>query len=536
MHSGDQGSRRRWYGAAGPIKLIFGALLVTLLVSGTNTGATAQTAPTLSGEFARSAAEHDVPEEVLKAMAYVNTRWEMPPPDASAYEESKPGLGSPDAKGVYGIMALTENPQSDSLGEASRLTRTPREVLKKDRAANIDGGAAVLGRIAGADKPEDLAGWYGAVAEYGGGALYADGVFETLREGASAETYAGETVTLDAHPEAQTPQRRATLAAGEYPGSEFRPAHSSNYGVSSRESTYNIDKVIVHVAQGSYEGTLSHFATPNTYASAHYTVGTDGKVGQSVREKDVGWHAGNLSYNQTSVGIEHAGFVEYPSTYFTEAMYRSSAKLTAYLCKKYGIPIDRAHVIGHNEVPDPDDPGWYGGIDNHTDPGSGWDWARYMSYVREAAGGTAPAPAPAPAPSTYSQVVDNATAGRFKAGSNWRTSTYGATGNYGASHRWLNPGSTFAPAQFRINVPARDAYDVYGWWPASSGYNDRARFRIRTASGWVAKDVNQRTNGGKWVLLGRYTLVAGDAYWIQVSNLSGGRGYINADAVRIVRR
>jgi hypothetical protein len=29
-------------------------------------------------------------------------------------------------------------------------------------------------------------------------------------------------------------------------------------------------------------------------------------------------------------------------------MYRSSAKLAAYLCRKYGMPMDR-----HNEVPDP---------------------------------------------------------------------------------------------------------------------------------------------------------------------------------------
>ncbi len=40
-------------------------------------------------------------------------------------------------------------------------------------------------------------------------------------------------------------------------------------------------------------------------------------------------------------------------------MYHSSAKLSAYLCKKYGTSINRNHIIGHNEVPYAD----------HTDPG-----------------------------------------------------------------------------------------------------------------------------------------------------------------------
>ncbi len=271
------------------------------------------------------------------------------------------------------------------------------------------------------------------------------------------------------------------------------------------------------MTQGSWSSAINWFKDSRAGVSAHYTVrSSDGFIGQSVQEKDIAYHAGYWPYNQTSIGIEHEGYVSDPK-WFTEAMYRSSAKLSAYLCKRYNIPMDRSHIIGHNEVPNA----------THTDPGGNWNWTKYMSYVREAAGAKT---------TTYVQTVDNTTSGRFSAGNNWKTSSYGATGNYGTTHRYLNPGSTFAPARFKIKVPARDTYDVYGWWPASSGYNDRARFRIYTPSGWVNKDVNQRTNGGKWVLLGRYTLSAGDAYWVQVSNRSAGKGYIVADAVRIVRR
>ena len=116
-------------------------------------------------------------------------------------------------------------------------------------------------------------------------------------------------------------------------------------------------------------------------------------VDQLVREKDIAWHAGNWLYNQTSIGIEHEGFVS-DSSWFTKAMYRSSAQLAAYLCNKYGIPKDRSHVIGHNEVPDPYNPGQYGGAGHHTDPGGYWDWTRYMGYVEYYAGTTVPPPPP----------------------------------------------------------------------------------------------------------------------------------------------
>ena len=74
--------------------------------------------PSLVAEFEQAAEEYGVPVERLMAMGYVNTRWEMPPPEASAYRWGDlHGLGS------YGIMALVQNPYSDTLGEASRLPR-----------------------------------------------------------------------------------------------------------------------------------------------------------------------------------------------------------------------------------------------------------------------------------------------------------------------------------------------------------------------------------------------------------------------------
>ena len=161
--------------------------------------------PSLVAEFQQAAEEYGEPVELLMAMGYVNTRWEMPPPEASAYRR-----GDLHGWGSYGIMALVQNPFSDTLGEASRLTGIPQEVLKTNRAANIWGGAALLASSAGgyaSGEPSDYFGAvvgrglgagksYIAVAGIGGGELYAEQVFGTLQTGASKRMSSGETISL----------------------------------------------------------------------------------------------------------------------------------------------------------------------------------------------------------------------------------------------------------------------------------------------------------------------------------------------------
>jgi N-acetyl-anhydromuramyl-L-alanine amidase AmpD len=161
----------------------------------------------------------------------------------------------------------------------------------------------------------------------------------------------------------------------------YQLANFNNYTAADRPNSNPINKIIIHVTQGSWASAINWFQDPSAGASSHYIVrSADGFVCESVLEKDIAWHAGNWPYNQTSVGIEHEGYISDPS-WFTDAMYDSSAQLSAYLCYKYGIPADRAHIIGHSEVPDPYNPGRYGGVDHHTDPGGYWSWDKYMSYV-----------------------------------------------------------------------------------------------------------------------------------------------------------
>jgi N-acetyl-anhydromuramyl-L-alanine amidase AmpD len=157
------------------------------------------------------------------------------------------------------------------------------------------------------------------------------------------------------------------------------PAASSNYTASDRGAP-QIDVIVIHVTEGSWSTAINWFQTPSAGASAHYVVRSqDGEIAQCVSDMNIAWHAGNWPVNRISIGIEHEGFIDDPK-WFTPQMYRASAKLAAYLCRSYGIPIDRQHIIGHNEVPGcPSGEG--GGVDCHTDPGPWWRWDHYMKLV-----------------------------------------------------------------------------------------------------------------------------------------------------------
>ncbi len=59
-------------------------------------------------------------------------------------------------------------------------------------------------------------------------------------------------------------------------------------------------------------------------------------------------------------------------------MYRSSARLVRYLAMRHGVPLDRAHILGHDNVPGTL-PTTVKGM--HEDPGPFWDWAHYFELM-----------------------------------------------------------------------------------------------------------------------------------------------------------
>jgi hypothetical protein len=141
----------------------------------------------------------------------------------------------------------------------------------------------------------------------------------------------------------------------------------------------SIDRIVIHVTEGPFWGSVRWLKSRHAHASSHYIVSRRGRVIQLVHLSDIAWHAGNWSMNVRSVGIEHEGYT-YSRAGFTDAQYRTSARLTAWLARRSLLPIDREHIIGHADVPAPG--GGRGGASHHTDPGPHWNWDRYLALVR----------------------------------------------------------------------------------------------------------------------------------------------------------
>jgi N-acetyl-anhydromuramyl-L-alanine amidase AmpD len=339
-----------------------------------------------------AADSYEVPEKIILAVGFIETRWQTPELEDGHDHGAAPAVG------------ITQLRVGDTLNLAARLTGHSVEALADDLSANIEGLAAVLayfGEQTGAQK-RDLASWRPALEMLSGAsdpevaADYASQVFATIELGAHIAAEGGERLVIGAEGTGdEAPMAHVEQALNGYTGAIWKPASSSNY--SSGRSGYSVKYVVIHDTEGSYSGTIGWFQNSAAQASAHYVIrSSDGQLTQMVDESNTAWHAGNSYFNKQSVGIEHEGFASAPDTWFTEKMYTSSAKLTYYLTKKYNIPIDRQHIIGHYQVPSSgnvapcgasNSVSWctsngFGGASHHHDPGSGWKWNHYLDLVR----------------------------------------------------------------------------------------------------------------------------------------------------------
>jgi N-acetyl-anhydromuramyl-L-alanine amidase AmpD len=387
----------------------------------------------LQSAFATASAEYHVPQSVLLGVSYLQSRWDThggAPSVAGGYgpmhltdartaiaaEAAHHSEGTEDARGDQArppLLPTTSVPEDSALParlktlpRAAALTGIPAQRLRGDPAANIAGGAALLvaaQKRLGEPLSADPADWYGAVAEFSGAddtataAAYAGDVFQVMREGEQRTTDAGQSVRLAAEPglAPDTGQlRRAGLRTADADGTEcprsvscewipapyaqFGQDDYGNHDLGDRPVSQRIRYIVIHDTEGHWDGVLKLIQDP-TYVSWNYTVrSTDGLIAQHVKAKDVAWHAGNWYVNASSVGIEHEGFLASPDAWYTEAMYRSSARLVRYLAGKYSIPLDRQHILGHDNVPGPTTsyiP------QMHTDPGPYWDWRHYFELL-----------------------------------------------------------------------------------------------------------------------------------------------------------
>lgn len=321
-----------------------------------------------------AADETGVPRDLLAGIAWTSSRF-----------NNRAGEASLD--GAVGLMNLHQNDQQPRAADAARLLGDDAEVMGIDDRESIRGAAALLAEKADAyleltgNRVDTWQEWYAVTAWYSGARDpliaegFADQVYDWIQFGLVGEAPSGELIEVTP---ITMPWRR-TAVSGSSLVDQFVAASSSNYSDYSR-SGGDITTVVIHDTEGSYSGAISWFQNSAAQASAHYVIrSSDGEITQMIQEEDVGWHAGDWTTNLHSIGIEHEGYASDPATWYTDAMYEQSAKLTADICDRYGIPKDRTHIIGHAEVPGCSGSG--GGSSCHTDPGSGWDWDKYIALV-----------------------------------------------------------------------------------------------------------------------------------------------------------
>lgn len=205
-----------------------------------------------------------------------------------------------------------------------------------------------------------------------------------------SSTSAATTVANDSPAVSSAESAVGVLASPDYPLAGWAPAAATNFTVSDRPVSYQVNMIVIHSTEGSYTSAKTAFQNPNRHGSAHYVISRTGRIAQMVLEQDIAWHAGNWDYNTRAIGIEHEGYSGVPGS-FTPIEYRTSAHLAASICSRWGVPIDRQHIIGHYQVPDPNNPALGGGSEHHTDPGPYWDW-NYFMYKAKAYARYLPSP------------------------------------------------------------------------------------------------------------------------------------------------
>ncbi len=281
--------------------------------------------------FERAAAEFNVPADVLKGIAFAETRWAhltWPPGDRGACN----GMPRP-----YGIMSLRDDSWfGHSLREAAALIGQSPDVLKTDVRQNLRGAAALLRKLHDQmPLPEGTAGdaiesWRNAIAAYCGipqpdfAQQHALEVFCHMNRGYHQHgiEWNGRPVGLEPirqavkkivdqeakkrpasrarHSESQPTPNLETVSAAtgslgnsdleldsdfgfrtsdltaepapaatpDYPSAIWRSAYPGHWYTSGSTRAF----VVIHDMEGYYWGTISYFQDADTRASSHYCV------------------------------------------------------------------------------------------------------------------------------------------------------------------------------------------------------------------------------------------------------------------------
>jgi N-acetyl-anhydromuramyl-L-alanine amidase AmpD len=350
----------------------------------------------------------DVPQGLLEAISFTNTHCNHLTDDNYFHD-------GPDAMPrAYGLMGLVKDGKGyfrENLHLVSKLSGISEAEILQSPAKNVMAYAKAFDRLVKANKATNIQGYLSVIQQLSElpigeekdvyplqSMLYSVCLF--MNDAEQAEKYDFPKYDIDLksvfaeHYDMLTAPELSVNRGADYPLAIWDPAPECNF--SNRTSP--VSAVAIHYTEGSYAGCISWFKNCDAQVSAHYVIrSSDGQVTQMVREADKAWHA--RTANPYSIGIEHEAYGNIWS-FFTEAMYKSSANLVRNICSRYAAidghrtfyrdTLDNGQCLnngvhdlggetactkirGHQHFPD----------QSHTDPGPYWDWNYYYKLINE---------------------------------------------------------------------------------------------------------------------------------------------------------
>ena len=119
---------------------------------------------------------------------------------------------------------------------------------------------------------------------------------------------------------------------------------------------YKPEAVVIHVCEGTFDGTKAWFLNPASKVSAHFLISDESLIYQFVKCEDTAWHAGvivrpiwkklkeGVNPNRYTIGIELAGFCKDKPTL---SKMVTAARLVRALCNRFNIEVNNQNIIPH---------------------------------------------------------------------------------------------------------------------------------------------------------------------------------------------
>jgi N-acetyl-anhydromuramyl-L-alanine amidase AmpD len=382
--------------------------------------------------FNSAAQEFRIPVNILLSLSYNESHWQTPGGMSSDGGYGVMDLRAQQSHVISGkdgsTMAPIQQPSDYyTLNQAANLLHVSMQTLQTSTQQNIRGAAAVLAQDAkalnGGNLPSSTNGWYGALAKYSGAPdqqsaqSFAGDVFSTMKQGASLSMTNGQAMdlpatstltpntstmsklnlpktsaassssstpavpSLPANEKAECPSSLSCnfIPAAYGPDSSTDPTNYGNFDFAHRPQDMQIKYIFIHDTEGSYDSVVSEFQDPASYVSAQYLIrSSDGQVTQMVPNEDVSWGVYDWYDNMHGINIENEGYAAQGATWYTPVMYQHLATLVRYLAAEYNIPLNRQHILGHDNIPVLESADF---VNQHWDPGPYWNWTYFMDLV-----------------------------------------------------------------------------------------------------------------------------------------------------------